>query len=301
MFEKVKIITSSGGKTNSDCYGFTDTAAWVIDGTSNSYVGKNNRTKTRSDIQWCAKWWSDYFYNNIHTFDKYTDLLECGAAMLFNTFDNFEKGAIPPSVSVVLLKDMGSVIKIGLLGDCGAIVKFKDQKVVYFVDQNNDMLIEDLMEKAESVKENLRVLANSPTVGSDSEMDGILISDTKALFNTRRIIEKDMKALIEGSNPRCRFHLLRADNSSVADLQTLMIQKDLVESVCLISDGMAQYFNLFKIGSVEDFMSLATSVYFTKSVDIISEYENSDLDCEKYPRLNVANDKTLLCFDIGRC
>ena len=172
-----------------------------------------------------------------------------------------------PSAGLALAEVVEDKVVISTIGDCEAVVKFKDGKIVRLVQGELLKLDAYALERMVELKEQKGLTMKQ----AFAECKDVLVAN-------RRLMNKPDGYNVFTISKTGEFNYL-TESYFVKD----------IDEIYLYTDGFAQTFEEFKI--YESYEQT-----FSKSLDIKSEVEKivktafSDKDCEKYPRFKTIDD-----------
>lgn len=267
---------SGRGKTNDDSYGFSETSLWVVDGTSR--IKNYNLTKSKSDAQWFAKHWNDFFQRNLDNSDNFPALISRGVDFINSELNklgvNTYNKLMLPLISFSIVKFRQNYIDIFTVGDCDVVLKSIDGLHILLTEENN------LFQKK-------KVIDNMRSISKAKRLD---------LIETRRYVDK----LIEYGINNNIFNFFSHCKEDIHKVKMHTFQAKDIATVCILSDGVSRFYNTFNIGTIDDLMYLLDSDKFVQTHDILSDFQSRDVKCNLYPRLTPYNDMTVIYANVQK-
>ena len=270
---KVEKLTRKSHFFNEDRFVVGDNFFMVIDGaTSLMKTDLFNPTE--------GSWFVSFIKRRLsakskHVFEKLSNISKQAYAEFCAVLD--KNGLNPqdllyyPSAGLALAEIVEDKVVINTIGDCEAVVKFKDGKTVRLVQKELLKLDAYALERMVKLKEQKGLTMKQ----AFTECKDVLVAN-------RRLMNKP-----DG------YNVFTVSKTGKFEFLTKSFELKDIDEIYLYTDGFAQTFEEFKIyGSYEQ--------TFSKSLDIKSEVEKivktafSDKDCEKYPRFKIIDDIAII-------
>lgn len=234
--------------------GFSNSSVWMVDGVSKD----NPKGKlTNKDL---ASWWDIFLKENIDYVDDLLDLVNKGLKVLKMT----DFWGTELAVSLVIIKDKGENLDILLIGDCEVILGHND-KLSRVIKSNNFNITRNFI----------------------STMQEISKKESKTILEARFDIAPELIKYIRGGVDE-PYKLLRCKYNYVTENDVILdnVSKDTITHITVYNSGVSRYYNIFKLGDLEDlYKKSIDSENYISIYESISNIEKEDIKCEKYPRI----------------
>ena len=265
------------GRVNEDFFGWTETAAWVLDGATG--VARETLPYP-SDAYWFVRTFSEHLHRNLVETPS-ASTLQLLNSVVDTTRDKFERltgldttrSDRLPSAAFVLIRVLNETLEITSLGDCKALFRDRLGAVRVFYDPSLEPFENRTLQALESLRQ------RSP----DSEQHD-LIRELKPTIRENR------KSMNQPGGYRV-LSLNRVDESSI---ETASVDIGDGEIVALASDGFLRYTEVFGQDSNESLYRQLSNDQPAAIVDSIRQLENGDADCRQYIRVKKSDDATCL-------
>jgi len=276
--KNMKSISYSYKKGNEDCYYIDETMGFVIDGASG--LDGVKITSSYSDAYWYSHRLKDNLikYKNKETLRA---MVQCALHDTNQEFDGYLGDQVlrdyPSAViAMVRVKD-DYELEYFILGDCECIIEKKDSHIIQLADHR----IEYFDQKAIDYGKRIQKEKN------------INFIDTKKYFQFLLQKHRTYKNIENG-------YFCLSNNENILDEAVIgTIDCDDVKSVALMSDGFSQLIHLFKLYSLETFMS---QLQVCTAQDLLNELhyaQSNDADMNNFPRMSFSDDATLVYFEMS--
>lgn len=267
-------------KENEDiCYA-DNNMAWVLDGASGLY--KEHISEHASDAAWFVYELDKYLKQHLLEEQSIIEILQTGLFEIkqqYLEFPGIESVQEYPSCAAAIIRRIGNVLEYYIMADCelmfkeidGTIHRMSDHRVSVF-----DHLV--LMEACRLSKER-----------------HTSVKDCLEDVFPMEIENRKLKNKANG------YYAL-SDDVSICDKGiTGRLSLDHIQSICLCSDGFAQYIDTMKIVDDEAafFHELETKS-FSQMHDCLYAKQCEDADLTKYPRFKLTDDNTVIYGEIKK-
>ena len=270
----IDALTSPGNENNEDIIKYTDNYLLLLDGSTG--LRKNLIKGYPSDAIWFVNAVSNYIGEkiklNIDTICMMKSLI-LNLNKEYSTFnlsniDNVDK----PSSSMVLIREKNEDIEVLNIGDCTTIIETRSGNVKIIHDERVTNLDNAVIEK-------MRTLTKEKN-----------ISNSQA----RKYVTNDLIANRNLKNARNGYQILGFEQIIENNLEINIYPKSEILSICLFSDGIADYYETLKlVANVYEFYNKVKTTKLGVIVNEIRACQNNDLSCDLYPRLKAKDDASI--------
>jgi len=279
MMAELEIIVDQSiqgdGVINEDLIGFTECAAWVLDGATG--VG-GALLPGPSDAYWLVKQFDRRFRQAYQRspLQPTLDLLADAVAQVGRDFAQTARHppTAPhelPSAAFAMVRVREDCIELTGLGDCG--VAYRDgEDIAWFGADDIAPIERQILGELDHLRRTHLALA-------DDEIKKLLLP---ALQNARRRM-----------NQPAGYWVLSPDLDALDKLTTLVIPGDRFDGA-LMSDGMSRLTYLFNLTSLTDFLAVENAADATSLQQKLRTAEADDSACLKFPRVKCRDDASLL-------
>jgi len=287
MFSEINLL-SIGSKSdrNEDCILGTQELLLVIDGASG--LTETNITSAPSDSQW----FSTRAVSIIHELCERRPMIDSGDvlllassrlleeykefAMQLNRQLDFADRATFPSGALAMARQINKKVEFWCYGDCMILIMKKDGEFLIVRDQRLENL-DDIV-----IQEMVKV----------SREEGISVVDSRKYVTQLLIKNRNLQNKKGGYF--C-FNLF-LDEGVLKEAKTLTLDLQEIESVSMYSDGYLEIVHPFRV--LESYAILHEKIshegFARKLFNELYEKQESDVSCEKYPRLKLRDDSSAI-------
>lgn len=275
MFKNAEGLTKTEKITSEDFYTLGKTYAWVLDGASG--LTKTKLTTAPTD----AKWLVDIIDKNLkEKIEQENDslinivqsVMDTVSETFFNTITetSYEKHELPSSTLCLVRINKGQ-LEYYSIGDSVILIQLKNGEVMKVYNT-------PLSDMEETVMQRLQVLSKEKQL---------------PLAKCRPFVQDMLVGYRKLKNTEEGYWVFSIENNQASKGLYGEIPVVEVQSVCLLSDGFAQYFEVFDLAKDEtEFMHHlevnSLEVLFKK----LKKTQDEDADCIHYPRLKKSDDTT---------
>lgn len=278
-FTNIKAFSGQGNLVNEDICFVSSTCGWVIDGSSG--LTKCKITNGESDAAWYVSEWQGYLKDNIEKDASIEDILKKGVINIRNKYLQFEGASKAtalehPSASILIVRVRDKSLEYFCLGDCTLLYKLKNGKVIKISD--------DKVSKLDS-----KVIDEMVKVHNEKNI---------SLISTRPYIDEMLKENRLKKNSVDGYWILGMTEEALqhglfghADLEEL-------SKACILSDGFSQYYDTFNLSNdYSEFIDEIGNESLQRLCNELRKNQEQDKDCNKYPRLKVKDDASIVYFE----
>jgi Protein phosphatase 2C len=264
--------SSAGDRINEDALGWSQGAAWVIDGASG--IARSRFTSAESDAQWYARAIGEALAR--HVDDSTRTLPQIFAAAVEevrSAFVRLSGGAFEPfeapSASAALVRTDGERVEYAVLGDCALILR----------EAGSLRLVHDarVLELERPILDHLRSL---------------LCAGVRAPEQLRREILPMVMAMRARMNRPDGYWVLSLDPAAAEHALTGTLQPAPGAPLVLLTDGFTRLIDGFATCTVEAFHARASEGGFERLHDELRALERADPEAQRFPRLKLSDDAT---------
>ena len=273
-------ISKSGGKSNDDLIGITESCVWLLDGATG--LTDNNILPGTSDAKWFVQAVSRNMVDNLQKDLSLNIILENVINAVIKEFEgevNNEsiEDIQKPSASFTIARIAGECVELGNIGDCRAIYKNCEKEVGSFGTSRVTELDQFVVNRMVELKQK----------GSIND-DEIWLKLKDILYRNRNLKNTD-----EG------YWILDLTLRPIPYLQKISIFTEDIEEILLVSDGLYRLVDTYHLYSDETFLNAALSLGLDGLYDKLRDIENMDSDCQLYPRIKPQDDASGLLVSLG--
>ncbi|NOX83557.1 MAG: protein phosphatase 2C domain-containing protein [Alphaproteobacteria bacterium] len=263
------------GVVNEDFFGWTQKAAWVLDGATGV---SDEKLPYPSDAYWFVRTFSRFLdFELLTTPEAPTlDIMNRAIASTRNKYlegsaNSDRSSTLAPSAAFVMVRMLGGAIEIASLGDCKAL----------FTDETGDTRIfyDDSLEPFENRTQiALREIRKYNPDLSHAELVSKLTPFMKE--NRQKMNQPD------------GYRILSLTEINVDDLNIQRAPLNAGDSLALMSDGFLRYTETFELGNYTDLFERVQKNPLLYVADDVRGAENADPECRKYIRVKKSDDAT---------
>lgn len=270
-------ITDPGGSCNEDSLGYSDRAAWVIDGAT----GIGPSLAQPSDAAWLARR-ASFALSEI-----LVESPNCGAAGALRQAmaicrDEFAElcdhtGRNPefsPSAALAIIVDRGDRLELATLGDCRIAVHLPDKGTTVFGSSKAEQY------EARTLAEAARILQQQPDIERAAMLDNL----RPILASNRAMMNRPDGYWLFGLNPDA------ADYCDIMELDG----GDLPSTLALASDGFLRLVELFALNTPADLIAMDSDAGLHHAITTLREAERAPDTSHRFLRIKKHDDATFL-------
>ncbi len=272
------------GRTNEDFLGWTETAAWVLDGAT----GVSRETLPySSDAHWFVRTFSESLHRNLimNPSAAAVDVLNQSIATTRERYEEITGSDTStaqglPSAAFVMIRILDKGLEITSLGDCKALFQDDEGVVQTFYDPS----LEPFENRTLSALQSLR--RQCP----DSMQHELIDKLKPTIRENRKLMNKPGGYRV--------LSLANIDEESF-ETKTISLQADSL--IVLASDGFLRYVEVFEQCDYEVLYRKLWDDHPGSIVKSIRELESEDPDCSTYLRVKKSDDATCLVVKTTSC
>lgn len=284
MLYNFKAGTFTSLAVNEDAYGYSDSCAWVLDG-STGLSGRNLISGNgSSDARWYAEELSRYLGAHLQDVSKpIPDILSDAVSHCRDEFlqklgdTEYTRLDVPCTLGVAVRLNCG-VLEYAAVGDCRIIVRKTDGGVSEIYDETLCKLDE-----------------NTLNAGIEASKKYGL-----PLIKCREYMQEQLEAVRLSVNRPDGYIAMTDDPDAVLGALNGSIPAGEICDVCLVSDGFSQYYDLF--GLEPNSADFIEKVSYSDPENMYKELfaaQSNDASCDKYPRFKLSDDATIVYFKLS--
>lgn len=250
------------------------TFGFVIDGATG--LTGEHFSNNKSDAQWLAKNVKAYLKKHLKSNLSTIKILKNCVAYISKKYNIISKGQYvidKPCCCIALFREIKDKIEIYLIGDCEILIELNNGEVLRFIRNDHINLDENSHKEIKQFQK-----ANS-------------ISYLNAANKSKQIFLKNRlkKNTEEG-------YYIFCDDINVIDHGTLKsFNKQDIKKIVMVSDGFAQYYDLFNISNYITFLkNLKDKKTANNFYNTLLSLQLNDSECDNYNRFKISDDSTLL-------
>lgn len=269
------------GEFNEDTYGATKSIAWILDGATNL---DKSRIDNRSAANWFVNSFSDVLkilsseFADLSSIDLLRQVSDEVQDLYQQQIKNCPVDILPPSSTLVMVREFDKKIEICALGDSRAIFELKESGITTFGSSAIEDFDDEVLQKLKSLR-----LENSNIILSQAAE--CLHSDLMAIRQRKNTVN-GYWILSPGDNPFDHMQVIRLEKSEIAG-----------EKILIATDGFMRLSEVF--GSCDNGHLLSmTNNQLDTAFQKLRQLEKGDQSAIHYPRLKCSDDATCLRVDI---
>lgn len=266
-----------GNPCKEDRLGFGDDYMFILDGATG--VANNRIPNYSSDAVWFVETASKFLNEQLaNASNKKTEIILKELTNHINAqFKALKIGDVSklemPSAAFIMARKIGQQLELISIGDCTGVIEFHSEKY--------ELIYDDRI----------------------SKLDNKVVNTMQQIKKERDISMIEAKPYVKELLIKNRLLRNEKDGYQALDFTDIVLEKvvyrkvpyPMVKSVYLFSDGVDSYFNDFKlsdgpIGLIKDIKDKGVH----QLLDRLRIKEESDPNCDRYPRLKMKDDATLI-------
>ena len=262
---------------NEDCYGVTDTSAFVMDGASS--LSSCHFTPASNDVVWMVKWWQNYLLENLDDLETpLIKLLEQGVKDINQDFSEYTpveqlSKLEQVSASIGIVRKNKDFMECFVLGDVEISMKREGEPVNILTDKRIKPLDQEVIE---FMSKNTNRL-NKCVFKGFTEEELTLLKKNRMKMNTEN-----------------GYYILSHDERAIANGIYKIYPLDYWSSCLLSSDGVSV---LDKYYSRIELMELMRTNGVKRLIEVLRGYESEDEEMVSLRRLKAHDDATAVFIE----
>lgn len=281
MMKVKSFVNDRGDYCKEDRIGFDDAFAFVIDGatslSANHIIGYSSDAvwfveKTKAFIE--ERLAEDPEIDNQQLFNQLAHQLNTTMATTIKL--DQKKAEDLPSAAFIMARKIKETLNIISFGDCTAVVEYHDGDYQVIHDERTTNLDRDIVKQMLALQKDTNI----------------------PLMKAKQQLKNKLKENRQLRNKPNGYVALDMTNDYIGQGLEVKIDYHLVKYVYLFSDGFESYYTNFSLG--EDAIDLVKKVKARGGHRVLDELrmkEESDIDCESFPRLKGKDDASLIMID----
>ena len=282
MLYNVKGGSYTVTKVNEDAYGWASDCAWVLDGSTGLNGKRMVAGESGSDAQWYSHAFSAFLKENLPgSVESLPEIFSRGVKTVWAEFCRLagvpvQREDVPCTVGCAVRIRQGYLEYI-TVGDCCLLVRYRDGRV------------EELLDDTLCALDN-----NTLRLGVDiSQKEGIPLSQCR-----QKILPELRRVRMTMNTPQ-GYISLADDAGSVLCAKCGKIPLDKIRDICMVSDGFSEFYGMFALATLEEFMELAATKEPETLFETLLAAQKADPDYTQHPRFKLSDDATILYGTIG--
>ncbi len=265
---------------NQDCIGTSKSGIWLLDGISEvRALSMNNRENA---VVWFVNKINEYLLQNLDQKDlPLTEILTCAIIDIREGIESLISADIDslhyyeqPSTSIIIARNIqDKELEIFSLGDCLAYLRTLNQEILV---QNYELrrIEEHFRNKMLLKKEKYPEMTHTDFLNEINIFDRL----------------KQLRADLTQNN---QYHILNLDPAMISKGQESFFPS--INSVTLMSDGFSRIIDIYHLFENYNDLILNLEEQGVKKIyEKMRDIEHHDLNAQKYPRLFVSDDASLI-------
>lgn len=266
------ISEAGGSRLNEDALGWSSRAAWVIDGATTLGSDTRSVSSGRLFAQTVSTLLADTADGDTSVQSWIPQVLATAHERFLNAGESDLAAAASASAAAAIVRLGSAFLEYSLFGDCVVCIWRRDSIV-----EHRDSRLDDLDDIA------IAQLARKLRAGETLE---------EARSSIRGILEEHRDML----NAPTGYPSLTLDGAGLAMAKNSESRVQAGDRVLLVSDGMSDVVDLFKIVTWQDLIRQTVSL--TDALSEMRAVETKDSNLLRYPRLKTADDASAILLEI---
>lgn len=273
------ILTSKGSsQVNEDRVGFTDRAAWVIDGATG--FGKNYIDKT-SDAVWYVSWWHKFLEKETSSNLNTIELMKKGIKMVREEYlrkSGLDKIDVlsAPSASIAIVRLRDTDLEFFILGDCN----------IYLGGNSNMVIKDDRVGKFDNMVYSMMNRLNCFNL-QDKRCQKSNIKTIRSLLETNR----------KRKNTQKGYWILSFEEEAVDNSINGIIKISNHMEVFMASDGFTCSMDKYRLLDELDIISTVKEYGLRTLLNNLRKFERG-LDANRHPRFKTMDDSSCILVSV---
>jgi len=282
MLRNIKGGSYTVASVNEDSFGYGKDCAWVLDGSTGLNGKRLVAEEKGSDAQWYSNAFSQFLRENLPGSERpLQEIFSKGVSAVWAEFLEKAGGRVKredtPCIVGTAVRIKNGFLEYITVGDCCLLVRFKDGNVTELLDDTICALDQN------TLRLGLEIAAK----------EGIPLSQCRPL------ILPELRRVRMLMNTPEGYISLADDPASVLKAKTGKIPLDQVRDICMVSDGFAEYYGMFRLAeNLQSFMELAEAKAPEELFAELLTAQKADASYEKYPRFKLSDDATILYCEL---
>lgn len=276
MKARIEMFTQAGGEYNEDLIYKSEDYVLLLDGSSGLF--KNQIMGCNSDAVWYVNQVAEYLQTHLRVENDIFSVIDNMLVHIDQLYKCSTDNNVPkinrPSAAMVLIRERDDNYEIFSLGDCTTIIKTKTDIQILF-DDTVSKLDNHVIQKMTEISRQKNITVKE----ARSEVSDLLKSN-RALKNTK-----------DG------YSILGFDRNAIKDAKYMKLRPDDIESICMYSDGVADYYDVFNLcQDAQSFMFQVENKSLEDLVHEIRKIQSNDSNFNIFPRLK-DDDASIIYLD----
>jgi len=277
MLYNVKGGSYTVAKVNEDSYGFAADCAWVLDGSTGLNGKRLVAGPDGSDAQWYSHAFSRFLKENLPGSEEpLPALFSRGVKTVWAEFCRLAGGEVAredvPCTVGCAVRIRDGYLEYITVGDCCLLVRYKDGRVEEFLDETLCGFDQNTLRLGVEI----------------SQKEGIPLSQCR-----QKLLPELRRVRMTMNTPE-GYISLADDERSVLEAKCGRIPVIQIRDICMVSDGFSEFYGMFALATLEDFMELAATRSGEALFNQLLSAQKADSAYTKYPRFKLSDDATIL-------
>ena len=282
MLCNVKGGTYTVAKVNEDSYGYGNDCAWVLDGSTGLNGKRLVAGETGSDAQWYSHAFSAFLQENLPgSTQPLTEIFSRGVKTVWTEFCRRAGGKVAredvPCTVGCAVRIRDGYLEYITVGDCCLLIHYRNGKVAELLDDTLCALDQNTLRLGMEI----------------SQKEGI------PLAQCRQKLLPELRRVRMTMNTPEGYISLADDADSVLGAKCGKLPLSEIRDICMVSDGFSEFYGMFALATLEEFMELAATKAPEALFETLLEAQKADPDYTKHPRFKLSDDATILYAVIG--
>lgn len=251
-----------------------DDFIFVLDGATS--LVKDQYSDFATDAEWCSNWWYEYLKDALCDMSKdIPDILKEGVVLSTKEFkeisNNIELEDCP-CTTVSIVRRRNGLLEIYALADSPILLRSKAGRY---------LIVEDTLN---NVNEEFNIM----------RIKNISDTDNVSMVEARQSHPEIIYRNVAIKNRFGGYYVLSNSIEAIEHGVYNYIEEPLIDKVIILSDGYSQVYDTIKFMTHEELMDSVDTVEDAETIyNKLYEFQESDIECNKYLRFKVRDDATM--------
>jgi len=274
---KAACSSRGDGAVNEDFFGWTNSAAWVLDGATGV---SDNKLPYPSDAYWFVRTFSRFLDQELLMTPQAStiDALSTAISKTRSQYGEHKEIETAPSAAFIMVRLLEDCIEVCSLGDCKALFLNDAGKLEYFYDAS----LEPFENKTLSALKEFR--SQQPEAPQQD-----IIQQLKPVIreNRRFMNQPDGYSILS----------LHEIDANAFKIRHIPYRQNL--KIAMMSDGFLRYAETLGQGSYLDLYNRAMNRPLDRILQKIRQLEHDDPECKKFVRVKRSDDATAIVVEVN--
>ena len=277
MLYNVKGGSYTIAKVNEDAYGWAKDCAWVLDGSTGLNGKRLVAGENGSDAQWYSHAFSGFLKDNLPgSTQPLTEIFSRGVKTVWAEFCRLAGGTVAredvPCTVGCAVRVRDGYLEYITVGDCCLLARYQDGTVRVLLDDTLCALDNNTLRLGVEI----------------AKKEGIPLSQCR-----QKLLPELRRVRMTMNTPE-GYISLADDHKSVLNAKCGKIPLIQIRDICMISDGFSEFYGMFALATLEDFMEMAATKPPEALFEELLAAQKADPDYAQHPRFKLSDDATIL-------